>query len=183
MRPQVRDAGDLAQAEARADDLLDVPQQPVLTWLDAHHVRRRFAAPVLVLAIVVAGAVFVYLASAALNEQASLLGGRVDDVRHAIVERMPPRVMELLPSGVEGGQKLGTYLLSLGQSLVNGVLSLGVALVLTVYLLLDGRRTYEWLVAFAPAAHRPQGRTPWPRIRKRVIRMRFSSVFRARTWT
>jgi len=55
-------------------------------------------------------------------------------------------------------QKLGTYLLSLGQSLVNGVLSLGVALVLTVYLLLDGRRTYEWLVAFAPAAHRPRVR-------------------------
>jgi predicted PurR-regulated permease PerM len=137
---------------------LAVGLDPVITWLDAHHVRRRFAAPVLVLAIVVAGAVFVYLASAALNEQASLLGGRVDDVRHAIVERMPPRVMELLPSGVEGGQKLGTYLLSLGQSLVNGVLSLGVALVLTVYLLLDGRRTYEWLVAFAPAAHRPRVR-------------------------
>ena len=69
---------------------LAVGLDPVITWLDAHHVRRRFAAPVLVLAIVVAGAVFVYLASAALNEQASLLGGRVDDVRHAIVERMPP---------------------------------------------------------------------------------------------
>jgi predicted PurR-regulated permease PerM len=47
---------------------------------------------------------------------------------------------------------------SLGQALVNGILSIGVALILTVYLLLDGRRTYEWLVAFAPAAHRPRVR-------------------------
>src|SRR3954470_574617 len=137
---------------------LAVGLDPVVTWLDAHHVRRRFAAPVLVLVIVVAGAVFVYLASAALNEQAALLGGRVDDVRHAVGERVSPRVLQLLPSSVEGGQKVRTYLLSLGQSLVKGVLSRGIALVLTVYLLLDGRRTYEWLVAFAPAAHRPRVR-------------------------
>ena len=79
-------------------------------------------------------------------------------------QRMPPRLLELLPSGVEGGQKLGAYLLSLGQSLVNGLLSLGVALVLTVYLLLDGRRTYEWLVAFAPRRiGRVSARPRWKR--------------------
>ena len=137
---------------------LAVGLDPVVTWLDAHHVRRRFAAPILVLVIVLAGAVFVFLAGSALNEQAALLGGQFDDVRKAAMERVPPRLREVLPSGVEGGQKLGTYLLSLGQSLVNGILGVGVALVLTVYLLLDGRRTYEWLVAFAPAAHRPRVR-------------------------
>ena len=137
---------------------LAVGLDPVVTWLDAHHVRRRFAAPILVLVIVLAGAVFVFLAGSALNEQAALLGGQFDDVRKAAMERVPPRLLQMLPSGVEGGQKLGTYLLSLGQSLVNGILGVGVALVLTVYLLLDGRRTYEWLVAFAPAAHRPRVR-------------------------
>jgi predicted PurR-regulated permease PerM len=137
---------------------LAVGLDPLVTWLDAHGVRRRIAAPLMILIIVVGGAVFVYLAGSALNEQAALLSGRFDDVRGEAVARMPPRLLELMPSSVEGGQKLGAYLLSLGQSLVNGLLSLGVALVLTVYLLLDGRRTYEWLVAFAPAAHRPRVR-------------------------
>jgi len=137
---------------------LAVGLDPVVTWLDARRLRRRFAAPLVVLAIVVALAVFVYLAGSALNEQAALLGGRFDDVRQAAMARIPPRLLELMLSGDEGGKKVGTYLLALGQSLVSGVLSMGVAMVLTVYLLLDGRRTFEWLIAFAPAAHRPRVR-------------------------
>jgi len=137
---------------------LAVGLDPAVTWLDARGLRRRFAAPLIILAIVAGGGVFVYLAGAALSDQAALLGGRFDAVRGAAVEQIPPRVRELLPSSAEGGQRLGAWLLSAGQSLVNGLLSLGVALVLTVYLLLDGRRTYEWLVAFAPAAHRPRVR-------------------------
>ena len=139
---------------------LAVGLDPLVTWLDAHGLRRRFCRPpdhphhrrrrrgVRV--------------SRRLSPQRA--GGAAERplrrrARSEAVARMPPRLLELMPSSVEGGQKLGAYLLSLGQSLMNGLLSLGVALVLTVYLLLDGRRTYEWLVAFAPGGA-PAARPP-----------------------
>jgi predicted PurR-regulated permease PerM len=40
--------------------------------------------------------------------------------------------------------------------LLNALLSIGVAFVLTIYLLLDGRRTWEWIIAFAPPRERPR---------------------------
>src|SRR5215213_5133701 len=67
---------------------LAVGLDPLVTWLDAHGLRRRFAAPLIVLSIVVSGAVFVYLAGSALNEQAALLSGRFDDVRREVVAGM-----------------------------------------------------------------------------------------------
>ena len=47
-------------------------------------------------------------------------------------------------------------LIGAGRALLDGVAGIGVALVVTVYLLMDGRRTYHWLVAFVPAASRPR---------------------------
>ena len=62
---------------------LAVGLDPAVTWLDARGLRRRFAAPLIILAIVAGGGVFVYLAGAALSDQAALLGGRFDAVRAA----------------------------------------------------------------------------------------------------
>ena len=45
-----------------------------------------------------------------------------------------------------------------GPSQFNGLFSVGVALLLAIYFLLDGRRTYEWLLAFAPPRTRPRVR-------------------------
>jgi predicted PurR-regulated permease PerM len=45
-----------------------------------------------------------------------------------------------------------------GRTFVGGAAGLGVALVLAVYFLLDGRRTFEWLMAFAPASMRAKVR-------------------------
>jgi predicted PurR-regulated permease PerM len=39
---------------------------------------------------------------------------------------------------------------------MNGLLGVGIALVLAIYMLLDGRRTCEWIVAFAPTQKRPR---------------------------
>jgi predicted PurR-regulated permease PerM len=66
--------------------------------------------------------------------------------------------MNLAPKGDGAGSSVGNYLARIARAVVSGVTSLGVALILTVYLLLDGRRTFEWLVAFAPRASRPRVR-------------------------
>lgn len=44
--------------------------------------------------------------------------------------------------------------LQLGQSALSGLAAFGIALVVTVYLLADGRRVWAWLVAFVPRRHR-----------------------------
>jgi predicted PurR-regulated permease PerM len=148
---------------------LAVGLDPVVTWLDAHGFRRRFAAPLLVLTIAAAGAAFVYIAGSSLTQQATLMGGRFDDVQRTIMEHTPDRLLDLLPSNAQGGQQIGAYLMTLGQALVSGLLSIGVALVLTVYMLLDGRRTYEWLVAFAPETQRPRVRQTALEARKAIL--------------
>ena len=148
---------------------LAVGFDPLITWLHRHRVPRGVTAPLLVLAIAALGIGFVYLAGTSLYEQADLLGRRFDEVRQEIVRRIPPRLLELLPERQAQGEQFGTYLLALGQSLVNGLVSLGVALVLTVYLLLDGRRTFEWLVAFAPVEHRPRVRQTAFEARKAIL--------------
>jgi predicted PurR-regulated permease PerM len=50
----------------------------------------------------------------------------------------------------------GESLTRAGNALAGGIGGVGVAFVVTIYLLLDGRRTYAWLVAFVPAPARPR---------------------------
>jgi len=69
---------------------------------------------------------------------------------------VPAPLLDVLPSIGEASSRFGAYFLTLGRAAASGLLSIAVALVLTVYLLLDGRRTYEWLIAFAPRARRPR---------------------------
>lgn len=130
-----------------------VALDPVVTWLEAHRIRRTYAAPLVIFVLAGLLIAFGYFAGAELLAQARLLGGRISDVQREATEMLPPFVRELLPDGSSGGS-IAQYGLRLGQAVANGVLSIGVALILTIYFLLDGRRTYEWLVAFAPRDQR-----------------------------
>jgi predicted PurR-regulated permease PerM len=129
---------------------------PIVTWFEAHRLRRRYAAPlvVLVLAGIIVG--FIYLAGTSLLEQMRFLGGRLDEAQQAVARRIPPALLKLLPRSGAGDSQLGTYVASFGRAVMTALLSVAVALIVTVYLLLDGRRTYEWIVAFAPRRHRPR---------------------------
>jgi predicted PurR-regulated permease PerM len=129
---------------------------PLVTWLDARRFYRRYSAPtvVILLAAVLVG--FAYLAGSSLIEQLGLLGNQLEQAREEIARRTPPKLLELWPN--EQGLRLGSYALTLVPTLVNGLFSVGVALVLAIYFLLDGRRTYEWLLAFAPPRTRPRVR-------------------------
>ena len=131
---------------------------PLVTWLDARRLRRTYAAPLVVLALVLSIVGFGYLAGSSLVAEAALLGGRLGEVQQDLMRRTPPWLLQFLPKASEGGAQVSSYVMWLGQSLVSGLLSIGVALVLTVYFLLDGRRTAEWLIAFAPRPQRPRVR-------------------------
>jgi len=137
---------------------LAVGLDPVVTWLEAHRIRRTYAAPLVIVILAALLVAFGYFAGAELLAQARLLGGRISDVQRNATDMIPPFIRELLPDGSSGGSMMADYGVRLGQSIASGVLSLGIALILTIYFLLDGRRTYEWLVAFAPRDKRDRVR-------------------------
>ena len=138
---------------------LAVGLDPAVAWLDRRHVRRTYGAPLVVFLIAALLVLIAYFAGAELIAQARLLGSRVEQVQHELTNRLPPFLLQMLPSGDQsGGTQLGDHVSRFGRVLAGGLLSLAVALILTIYFLLDGRRTYEWLVAFAPSHQRARVR-------------------------
>jgi predicted PurR-regulated permease PerM len=148
---------------------LAVGLDPFVRWLERHGVRRSVGAPLSVLGIALLIVAFTYLAGAQLVEQGRLLAGRLNEIEGDVTRRIPKGIMDLLPKGNGAGPQLGNYLAGIGRAVVSGAMSLGVALVLTVYLLLDGRRTFEWVVAFAPRASRPRVRQTASEARTAVV--------------
>jgi predicted PurR-regulated permease PerM len=120
--------------------------EPPVAWLTRHAMRRRFAAPLVMLLLVVALVGFIALSGAALPDQARTVGDSLMSFRSRLVEQTP----EALRGWMASLQASSFSLTALGRALVSGLAGVGVALVLAVYFLLDGRRTYLWLTAFVP---------------------------------
>ena len=58
-----------------------------------------------------------------------------------------------LPSSPEVAAQLSRPL-ALGTAALSGVVSMFFTLIVTIYLLLDGKRLYAWLIAYIPRVHR-----------------------------
>jgi predicted PurR-regulated permease PerM len=146
---------------------------PLVKRLDAWGVKRAYGSVLVVAVVAAALFAFLYMAGAQLLEQGRLLGDRIDELQKELANRLPESLLQLLPQPSQqsggAGSQLADYAARFGRALINGVLSIGVALVLTVYLLIDGRRTYEWLVAFAPPAQRPRVRQTAAAAREAVV--------------
>ena len=129
-----------------------VALDPVVQWLESHRLSRKYGAPLIILAIVLALAGFVAVSGASLSQDSRELTDRLVEFRDTTMNRIPPEVRQaasaLAPSA--------SALTRIASGLAGGVASVGVALVLTVYFLLDGRRTLHWLLAFVPLAARPR---------------------------
>lgn len=156
---------------------------PIVGWLDTRRVRRPYGSVLVVVTVAVLLVAFCSLAGAELLSQGRMLGERMDEVQQEITRRVPPDLRQLLPQPENGkapdqsGGPFTDYAARLGRAVVNGVLSIAIALVLTVYLLIDGRRTYEWLVAFAPASQRPRVRETAGAARDAVVGYVRGNVF------
>jgi predicted PurR-regulated permease PerM len=139
--------------------IIAVGLDPMVTWLEAKRVKRGYGSMLVVGTLTILLAAFAYFAGAQLMDQGRLLGDRIDQLEQEVSRRAPPGLLQMFPQQEEDGRgRLSGYAAQLGRAVVSGVVSIAVALVLTVYLLIDGRRTYEWLVAFAPPERRPRVR-------------------------
>jgi predicted PurR-regulated permease PerM len=129
-----------------------IAADPAIHWLDRRGLKRGYGAPLLVLggAALVAG--FFALSAASLVADAQLLEQRAIDFYQGVLATLPTSTQRAVGSLAPTPESL----LAAGQMALGGVGAVALALVLAVYFLVDGRRTYAWLRAFVPARHRAQ---------------------------
>jgi predicted PurR-regulated permease PerM len=142
--------------------VLAVALEPVVDWLDRHGLSRGLS--VLTCALLLLGgiaAALIWVLPPAV-EQLQEFVQRLPQLEQQIRQEITPRDPTLrkwtnglfnISGGPEAALKLSNLLL-LGQATVAGVMTFGVTLVVTLYLVLDGKRLYAWLLAYVPRRHR-----------------------------
>ena len=130
--------------------------EPVVEWLEARRLSRGVAASCVVLLLALLLIAFFWLTGAQLLSQARDLSGQIGHLRHSIAERLPAAIRDAVDQGKGpiGDSAVATYALDAGRLMVDGLVVGVVALILTIYLLIEGRQTYTWLRAYVPPAYR-----------------------------
>jgi predicted PurR-regulated permease PerM len=129
---------------------LAVAIDPPVTWLTRRGVKRGLAAVLVMLVLVGSVTAFFVAAGASLADQARTVGESLQSFQQKLSDRAP----EVLKRWLATGQTFDLSLTSLGSAVVGGLAGLAVAIVMAVYFLSEGRRTYLWLSAFVPPAER-----------------------------
>jgi predicted PurR-regulated permease PerM len=85
--------------------------------------------------------------------EAGLLGNRVATVEHDVIDRLPPIVRDAFRVKASDST-IQSYLAPAGarfiRALTGAVVIFALAFVLTLYLLIEGHKTFAWLRAFVP---------------------------------
>src|SRR5687768_4464229 len=131
-----------------------VALDPLVRYLEQHHVPRWLGASGAVFLIAAAAVGMLALSWVSITQQSRFLieniTGFYRDIRASF-----PALERLVPTQQTG---LAQYALSFTQSATRAVGMFVIALVLTVYLLIEWKRTLEWVLAFVPQQHRPKAR-------------------------
>jgi predicted PurR-regulated permease PerM len=142
--------------------LLAVALHPAIAALERRGLGRGLAVSLLTLALVGLALLLMSVVFTALAEQMSKLVQDFPTLRGRVEARLPPQYPFLkrvvgqvfeLPSSPEVAAHLRRPL-ALGTAALSGVVSVFFTLIVTIYLLLDGKRLYAWLIAYIPRAHR-----------------------------
>jgi predicted PurR-regulated permease PerM len=138
--------------------VLAIAFEPLVARLESYRIPRGLAAfgcVMLFTALVVA---FFWVAGSSLISESHTLGGRLTEVAQRVMDQLPGWLRSSLSK--EGitpdASSLGSYALAGGSMLATAVLAFALAMILTIYLIVEGPETYAWLVAYAPPRHRPR---------------------------
>ena len=142
--------------------LLAVALHPVVTWLERRGLGRGAVVGLMTLFMCAVAAVLVTVVFTSLAEQLSKLVQDFPALRDGVEQRVPAayptlkrvvREVFALPSSPEVAAHLKRPL-ALGTVALSGVVSIFFTIIVTIYLLLDGKRLYAWLIAYIPRVHR-----------------------------
>lgn len=134
--------------------LIAVMLDPIANVLERHRVRRGIA--VGLIATVVFGLLFLFLIVAvpSMTRQLAELTREWPRIRQRVTASVPAAAPFLQPPTQQQMRNVAARGVSVGMVAIEGATALLFVLAVSMYLLIEGRRAYAWLVSFAPAAHR-----------------------------
>jgi predicted PurR-regulated permease PerM len=137
--------------------VLAVTLNPVVEGLERRRLPRWAGATTVVVSLAALIIGFAYTTSAQLGDQVRVLGGRIGTIERDMIGRLPQSWVEML-TPEHAQQSLESHLSNAGLAVAGSALRalavFALAAILTLYLLIEGRLTYQWLIAFVPERHR-----------------------------
>ena len=142
--------------------LIAVALHPVVASLERRGLGRGAVVGLMTLAMCAVAALLITVVFTSLAEQLSKLVQDFPALRDRVDQRLPAHYPTLkrvvreifaLPSSPEIAAQLKRPL-ALGTVALSGMVSMFLMIVVTIYLLLDGKRLYAWLIAYIPRRHR-----------------------------
>jgi predicted PurR-regulated permease PerM len=136
--------------------VLAIAFEPAVAWMERRRVPRWAGSTLIVFAVVTCLVAFMMVCGSVLADQGRQLVGRMDVVQAEIARRVPAPLLNLIRSrrASPDASLVASYAMWLSSTLASALLGAAVAFILTIYFLIEGRRTWQWLVAYVPRNNR-----------------------------
>lgn len=154
--------------------VLAIALNPLVEWMSRYRVPRSVSVGILALLTFAGIAMLVAFMLPPLGRQAAEIAENFPSFRANVEQRIPPedamvkKVVDqlfLLPSSPQVTAELNKPLVW-GQTAASGLTTTILVLVVTLYLLMDGKRLYAWLLAYVPRSHREKMAATVPEVSK-----------------
>jgi predicted PurR-regulated permease PerM len=140
--------------------VLAISLDPIVSWLERRRVPRGLGAVLLGVVVLCVVAGFVAATWTSLSAQAHLVTQQLQSLDQSIMSQVPPVLEPMARRAQQGvipkGDDLGPYAVRAAQSVLSALVVFALGFVLTIYLLIDGQRTYHWMLAYVPLQKRPK---------------------------
>lgn len=136
--------------------LLAVTLNPVVDWFERHGWPRWGAAALIFVSTLAGVGLFAWLTWTSVTDQAAYASAHIAQFEHDLLDRLPEWVRNAagVKSGADVPSGLGMAALRFGRSAISAVVVSLLALILTMYLVVEAQATCDWLLAFVPRAKR-----------------------------
>jgi len=140
--------------------VLAIALEPAVVWLVQRRVPRWAASTLTVFTIVACLVGFTIVCGSTLADEGREVMTRIDEVQKDAADRLPPALAAVILRTPQSQDTtaVANYALRFASTLVSAMIGAAVAFILAIYFLIDGRRTWQWLVAYVPRSNRARVR-------------------------
>ncbi|HZR25149.1 MAG TPA: AI-2E family transporter [Vicinamibacterales bacterium] len=136
--------------------LLAVTLGPVVAWFERRGLPRWGATAVVTVVLLALIGGFVWLTWASLSDQLQYVSTHANSITHQLQEALPPFARNAIGDQHDIQSRVAPYAVRFLQSAMAALVVGVLGFILTMYLLLEGRQTRDWLVAFVAKDKRPK---------------------------
>jgi predicted PurR-regulated permease PerM len=136
--------------------LLAVTLNPIVEWFERRRLPRWAGSVVVGLLLLAVVGGFLWMTWTSLSSQARYVVEHFSEVEREVLDRLPQWVRDAIGSRDTAALEshIAEYALRLGQSALSAVVVTVLGFILTLYLLIEGAATRDWILAFVPRATR-----------------------------